>query len=423
VTGQPSSAVSTVTAVEPLRIAHVINEPFGIDSANGVQQMVYCLARAQAEIGHPVAVFSREGGGVHVLGRGADATPRVAGDMRRARGKSIRQWLLFRYLEQHLADGILAWQPEIVHFHSVHIPQNVALAARLADAGVPYCVTVHGGLFRAALRRGRLKKAVFHLLFERQYLNRARFIHALSPREAEVIRRRGGNGSVVVLPNGLPPGTDVRATRPDALYASCPSLRNRLVFMFIGRLDLWQKGLDLLIEAFAHADLRDAGLVLVGPDCRGSRRTLQMLAARLGVSAQVVLTGPAFGDDRANLFAAADVFVHPSRWEGLSLSVLAAAAAGKACLITRDADPLGELERADAAIVVDATVSSIAAGLRHAATLSARERQTMGQHARRVAEAQFTWPSIADKLADFYRSALDNPRAPHGDESRSGLRF
>jgi glycosyltransferase involved in cell wall biosynthesis len=284
-------------------------------------------------------------------------------------------------------------------------------------------VTVHGGLFRDALRRGRLKKTVFHLLFERQYMKRARFIHALSPREAEVIRRRGGHGSVVVLPNGLPPGTDVRATRPDALYASCPSLRNRMVFMFIGRLDSWQKGLDLLIEAFAHADLRDAGLVLVGPDCRGSRRTLEMLAARLGVSTQVVLTGPAFGVDRANLFATADVFVHPSRWEGLSLSVLAAAAAGKACLITRDADPLGELERADAAIVVDATVASIAAGLRHAATLSARERQAMGQHARRVAEAQFTWPSIADKLADIYRSALENPRTLDGDESRSGLRF
>jgi glycosyltransferase involved in cell wall biosynthesis len=410
---------NTVTSLEPLRIAHVINEPFAIDSANGVQQMVYCLARAQAEIGHPVAVFSREGGRVHVLGRGAETTPRVAGDVRLARGRSIRQWLLFRYLEQNLADGVLAWQPEIVHFHSVHIPQNIALAARLAGAGVPYCVTVHGGLFRAALRRGRLKKAVFHLVFERQYLNRARFIHALSPREAEVIRRRSGNGSVVVVPNGLPPGTDVRATRPDALYASCPSLRNRLVFMFIGRLDPWQKGLDLLIEAFAHADLRDAGLVLVGPDCRGSRRTLETLAARLGVSAQVVLTGPAFGDDRANLFAAADVFVHPSRWEGLSLSVLAAAAAGKPCLITRQADPMGQLERAEAAIVVDATVSSIADGLRHAAMLPEQERQRMGKHARHVADAHFTWRSIADTLADVYRSAVENARVPHPDQASS----
>ena len=60
---------STVTSLEPLRIAHVINEPFGPESANGVQQVVYCLANALAETGFLVAVFSREGGGVHELGR------------------------------------------------------------------------------------------------------------------------------------------------------------------------------------------------------------------------------------------------------------------------------------------------------------------------------------------------------------------
>ena len=47
--------------------------------------------------------------------------------------------------------------------------------------------------------------------------------------------------------------------------AEHPWLRGRQVFMFIGRLDPWQKGLDLLIEAFARAALRDAAaLVLVG---------------------------------------------------------------------------------------------------------------------------------------------------------------
>ena len=148
------------------------------------------------------------------------------------------------------------------------------------------------------------------------------------------------------------------------------------------------------------AGLREAALVLVGPDCRGSRRALATLAERLGISSQLVFIEPAFGQDRANLFAAADVFVHPSRWEGLSLSVLAAAAAGKPCLITREADPLGELERAQAAVVVEASVSSIAEGLRRAATLSRDELQTMGARARRVAEAHFTWPSIAGTLVE-----------------------
>ena len=340
---------------------------------------------------------------------GRTRRPPLQGRCPRDRDSSLRERLLSRYLERTLAEDVLAWHPDIVHFHSVHIPQNVALAAVLRRAGIPYCVTVHGGLFRAALRRGRLRKTMFHVLFERRYLNEAQFIHALSPHETDAIRRLGVDRPIVIVPNGLPPDSNVRASRPEALYAENPSLRDRRVFMFIGRLDPWQKGLDLLIEAFAQARLRNAGLVLVGPDWRGSRATLGTLAGRLGISSQLVFTGPAYGEDRANLFAAADVFVHPSRWEGLSLSVLTAAAAGKPCLITREADPFGELERAQAAIVVEPSVPSIAEGLRRAATLNYGELQNMGTRAQRLAEAHFTWPSIAAKLVAAYRNAIEMP--------------
>src|SRR4029453_12480057 len=153
------------------------------------------------------------------------------------------------------------------------------LAAHLGRAGIPYCVTVHGGLFRTALRRGRLKKTLFKWLFERRYLNDAQFIHAVSPHETDAIRRHGVDRPIVVVPNGLPPDTNVQALRPDALYLENLWLRDRKVFMFIGRLDLWQKGLDLLIEAFADAGLRDAALVLVGPDYRGSRPRVGKLSA------------------------------------------------------------------------------------------------------------------------------------------------
>jgi glycosyltransferase involved in cell wall biosynthesis len=248
-----------------LRIAHVINEPFGLQTANGVQHAVYCLARAQSQLGESVAVFSRDDHAVHIVSddTGPPRHNHISGD--RA-GRSVRDWLLSGYFERSLADDILAWTPDIVHFHSVHVPQNVALAPYLRRAGVPYCVTVHGALFRPALRRRRLKKAVFNLLFERHYLNEAQFIHALTAHEREALRQYGIKRPVVVVPNGLPPGTDVRPSRPDVLYASRPRLRHRQVFMFIGRMDAWQKGLDLLVEAFAAAALHDAALVLVGPD-------------------------------------------------------------------------------------------------------------------------------------------------------------
>jgi glycosyltransferase involved in cell wall biosynthesis len=401
----------------PLRIAHVANEAFGLETANGVQHVVYCLAHAQAEIGASVAVFTRDDRAVHVLSGAAEPAPSQVRTVCSGSAQSFRERLLSRYFERTLAEGLLAWQPEFVHFHSVHIPQNVALAEYLGRAGIPYCVTVHGGLFHAAMRRGRLKKAAFNLFFELRYLNNARFIHALTPDEAEVIRRHGIVRPIVIVPNGLPPNADMAPSQPDVLYAEHPWLRDRQVFMFIGRLDPWQKGLGLLVEGFARAALNKAALVMVGPEYRGSRHALAALAERFGVSSDLVFLEPAFGQDRANLFAAADVFVHPSRWEGVSLSVLAAAAAGKPCLITREADPLGELGRAQAAIIVEANASSIAEGLKQAASLSRHELQVMGALARSVAEAHFTWRPIAGKLVDAYRGALE-----HVPEGRSRQR-
>jgi len=320
--------------------------------------------------------------------------------------KTIRQRLLARYFDPVMAQDIMAWRPDVVHFHSVHDPQNIALAGQLGGAGIPYCVTIHGGLFPAALQRRALKKAIFNLLFERRYLNDAHLIQALSQREAEIIERHGVNGPIVVVPNGLPPDSRLPPTHADALYVKHPWLRDRRVFMFIGRVDAWQKGLDLVVKAFAQASMPDSALVLVGPDYRGSQNALRLLASRLGVSPQLIFMEPAFGEDRANLLAAADVFIHPSRWEGMSLSVLAASAAGKPCLITRDADPLGELERAHAALIVEATVTSVAAGLIQACCLSGEDLQAMGARALRVAEAHFTWPSIATRMGDAYRRAI-----------------
>ena len=100
------------------------------------------------------------------------------------------------------------------------------------------------------------------------------------------------------------------------------------------------------------------------------------------------------------------MFVHPSRWEGMSLSVLAAAAAAKPCLITRAADPLGEFERARAAIIVEARTDSIAEGLTRAAALECDDLEAIGRRARQVAESRFTWSATAAELLNAYQSAL-----------------
>lgn len=364
------------------RIAHLLDAPFGTRNANGVAEAVRHIARAQVNTGLSVAVFSSVDG-PHVL-CDPDTVGRPTSD-------------------------VIAWRPDIIHCHSVHVLRHIVAGARARNAGIAYCVTTHGGLHPTALQRGHLKKTVFRLLLERRFLWHASFVHAVTPREVSAIRGYGFTGPIVTVPNAVPPGDELPQDT-EAIYASYPRLRGRRVFMFIGRLDPWQKGLDMLIEAFSQAAPQHAVLVLVGPDHRGSLSALERLARQRGVGSRVVFTGALFGEDRRRLLAAADVFVHPSRWEGLSLSVLAAAAAGKPCLLTHEADPLGSLERAHAAVVVRPTTADVAAGILKLGNLSSGEMEAMGARARMVADAHPTWAQTAERLLRAYEDALRVPR-------------
>jgi poly(glycerol-phosphate) alpha-glucosyltransferase len=181
-------------------------------------------------------------------------------------------------------------------------------------------------------------------------------------------------------------------------------VENQLTFLFLGRLDPEQKGLDMLIEAWSEARLGDsARLVLVGPSWRDGQPRLAALARRLGVASQVVFTGPAAGRQKIELLQNASVFVHASRWEGLAFSVLEAAALGRPCLLTPAADPLGRFAGAMAAVSVDPTPSAIAVGLRRFAQMSAGEREAIGQRGRDLVEAEFTWTPVARTLVRAYQ--------------------
>jgi glycosyltransferase involved in cell wall biosynthesis len=390
----------------PLRIAHFTVGRCNPESANGIDKTVYHLSRAQAALGHAVAVFSltRKPAlpipGVTVSGY----PPRLPAVT--VRGARAVERLLARAafnVTPRLIDDLLAWRPDVLHLHFVGMPQNVRLAARARGAGIPYCVTIHGGLAPAALARNRWPKRLFAALVERRYLRQAAFLHATSPEDVAGLSAYGVSNATVVAPNGVdvPPAA---GHLPNGTGAVAPKAAGRRVFLFLGRLDPEQKGLDLFLRGLACAASPDAAAVLVGPDWRGGREMLERLASALGIADRVAFTGAAFGERKDELITAADVFVHTSRWEGLSFSVLEAAAAGKAMMLTAPADPGGVFARSGAALLVDADPERIGAAISTLLALPPDGLRAMGERARAVVERDFSWPPIARLLVDAYRT-------------------
>lgn len=249
--------------------------------------------------------------------------------------------------------------PDLVHLHS----SKAGLAGRLAlRGGRPTVFQPHAWSFAAAAGpKGRLA-----LTWERAALRWTHLVLCCSEQERAEGQRHGVDGPALVVPNGVDLSRFAHATADERQAA-----RRRLgieagtpVAVCVGRLSR-QKGQDVAVAAWPRVrrQVPDARLLLVGD---GPERPALAAAAGEGVE----LLGAR--DDVADLLAAADVALLPSRWEGLALSLLEAMARGRPVVTTAVAGsdvvaPGGAQEAAGAVVPVedpDALADAVALRLR-----------------------------------------------------------
>jgi glycosyltransferase involved in cell wall biosynthesis len=388
-----------------LRIMHVMLGRPNPESANGIDQVICHVARCQAEQGHRVAIASISPKPAIPLA-GVDARtypPRTAGWVPSER---IRELWVGRFplnIPGRLKADLLAWHPDVVHLHSVFVPQNIVLGRWLREHRVPYCVTIHGQL---TVRRRRPWQAVYNFVAARTLLDGAAMIHAVSQEDVGRLHAYNVRRRISVVPNGVAIA-ELESQTEGVSTLLPPDVRGQRIFLFLGRLDVEQKGLDLLLRGFATAGLPNAALVLAGPDWDGGRVRLEREVRRLGLGRRVVFTGPVVGPEKARLLRDAGVFVHPSRWEaGLPVAVLEAAGMATPCLLTSAADPAGALTGAGAAVLVQLDADAIASALRRLAELPAGDLGAMGVRGRGIVAQDYAWPTITRAIVDGYRRAL-----------------
>ncbi|MBF0338977.1 MAG: glycosyltransferase family 4 protein [Nitrospirae bacterium] len=109
--------------------------------------------------------------------------------------------------------------------------------------------------------------------------------------------------------------------------------------LFFSRIDTYTKGLDLLMRAFEEISPRypTLGLILAGHETDPVARLCKDLSP--SVRHKVTYAGFVGGDEKRRLLSGARIFVLPSRHESSPISIIEAAACGKAIVVS----DIGEL--------------------------------------------------------------------------------
>lgn len=288
-------------------------------------------------------------------------------------------------------------RPDLVVFHSTYIPAHATIAARLRKARIPYVICPRGGMTGYAQAVSGWKKGLANRLFFNKMVAHAAAVNCLSHGEAQA--SAGWNRPMFVVGNGA------RMPAPSELAAPGQSSPRRLIF--IGRLHVKYKGLDMLLDAcdLARLELQRAGapVVICGPDCGGSRMTLSRRIAQRRLEGLVSLYGAVAGEVKAELLRRADVFLHPSRSEGHPMAVLEALAYGLPCLLTPVTNLADRVLQAGAGWKVQPSPEGIAAGLIEAVTLDGSRLAQAGDAARKLAREKYNWDTIAVESIGEYR--------------------
>jgi glycosyltransferase involved in cell wall biosynthesis len=161
-----------------------------------------------------------------------------------------------------------------------------------------------------------------------------------------------------------------------------------------------QKGIDDLLRAAAQ--LPDARIVVVGDG--PLRQNLAELADALGVGDRITWTG--WVDDPAALLATFDIFVLPSRFEGLPLVILEAMLAAVPVVATDVGSVAEAIDDGRTGLLVPASdPAALAAAIGRLLDDPVAARR-LADAARQVAGEHFTASAMADRYAALYEQVL-----------------
>lgn len=287
-------------------------------------------------------------------------------------------------------------KPDLVVFHNTYYVEFLKIAGHLTRKKIPYIIVPHGTLSFVAQSKKKLKKTVANFLFFNKFFRNAQAIQFLSENE---MKNSKFNEKGFIGTNGVDV-PEVRAARGN---------KNDIRMVYIGRPEVYIKGIDMMIEAVGKsremfAD-KHARLDLYGPNNNGEYKVVESLISKFDVNDLITLNEAVVGKEKREILLGADIFIQTSRSEGMPMSIIEALSYGIPCIVTEGTSLGGVIEKNNAGWVAQTNTDSIAETIKKA--LSEKNLWTeKSKNAIKLIEENYAWDKVAYETILKYKEIV-----------------
>jgi glycosyltransferase involved in cell wall biosynthesis len=245
--------------------------------------------------------------------------------------------------------------------------------------------------FMSAAEKSKEYHLPFHLV-ESFGLKWYKFFIAMTQELKTKILRSNRNAFVEIIPNGS------NLVRLKSLE------KEKKYFLFLGRLEIYQKGIDLLLKAFRDASKSmSVNLLIAGT---GSKKELRFIKGRINsyeLNERVKLLGFIKGKRKIDLLQNSIALLLPSRYESQSLTVLESISLGTP-IISFDIRGLSWLSRSTGIRVKTGNLKGLAESIeRMSNNKKLREKYSKAS----LKEAKkYNWRTITNQYQKFIAQVL-----------------
>jgi glycosyltransferase involved in cell wall biosynthesis len=374
----------------------------------GVATVATKLPQAQADLGmHPE---------IWVMGPEAEAiesarSSGLSADLVRCFPQSRPPFLGISFGMERAAKRWSGRRPLVAHQHMLWLGYSRTTQI-LAGSGAQTVLAPHGVLDYWHVRKSKFKKKVAGLLYEQANLAGCACLQATSDQELRDFRDYGLRNPIARINNGVAEAQLTTEGNGGRFRLKHDIPADRRIMVFISRISS-QKGIDMLLHAMnvLRKNCAEWMLVIAGYDAEGYEPEVRELMARLELQDRVLFIGPLYGKEKDDAFAAAEVFVLPSRSEGSPMIVLEAMAAGLPVMTTKAA-PWEELLKHKCGWWSEISTEGIVESLADVVTHDTNYLAEKGERARQLVASQYTWRASAQRCSDLYSWLCGQRSAP-----------